>query len=70
MPLWDECVSAHALHVAKARAAGKEPLSEWEFVLTLLVQGIRAYQARAERHEAAGRLIKTPDEVRMEPRRR
>lgn len=64
MPLWDECVAAHALHAAKAQAAGKVPLSEWEFVLTLLVEGVRAYRARAARQEAAGRLIKTPDEVR------
>ena len=69
MPLWDEMTRAHAAHVARVTSAGKTPLSEWEFVLTLLAHGLGAYQAGLARETSKERLIKTPDEVAAERRR-
>ena len=69
VPLWNEMTQAHAAHVALATSAGKPPLSEWEFVLAMLAQGVRVYQAKQAREAAKERLVKTPTEVAAEQRR-
>lgn len=69
MPIWDEITKVHAAHVARAAGRRYPPLSEWEFVLTLLVQGVRVYQAGLAKEAAQERLIKTPTEVAAERRR-